>query len=733
MSDEQDVPAEAPTYDAPTVPQASGVSALTDVLARLLDAIELAVIATDLDGTVTYWSKGAEALYGWSARECIGLPVVGITPALESREVAEQIMADIKSGTGWHGVFPVRRKDGSVFDGRVTLSPMWDDVGALVGVIGVSEDVTADRQQERDLADRTQRLELALESGRMGTWSWDIASQQVSWDESLELIYGLEPGTFDGNYETYIALIHPDDRALTTASVQRALATGADHEVEHRLAGPAGSSRWIAGAGRVVRAADGTPKGMIGVAADITARKTAERERAALLAAEQRAHASAEQAGERLAFLSAAGEALAATLDYDQTLQQVAEVVVARFADWCTVDLVDDELGTVRRVAVAHSAATGDGLAGELLAMHPRDRHAPWGVPLVIRTGEPALYTEITDAMLQAAATDARHLELLRALGITSMAIVPLEARGRTMGALSVVSSRQDRHYGAEDLTLATELARRAAVAIDNARMFAERAAVAAALQRSLLPPELPHAAGLEVAARYRPGRRGLEIGGDFYDMFPLATGVWCLVMGDVCGKGAEAAALTGAVRWTVRAVATGERDPRRIIKVLNDTLLLTEQSHNRFCTIVVAIATVADGAVRLSVASGGHPPPLVRRADGTVQCGPEGGTLVGAFPHIDVAFEELELRPGDAIVLYTDGVTEARAGAELYGEARLAEVVARLGGGTAAATAQAIEAAVTTYQTGQVRDDLALLVVRVPASGTATAIATQAVALPSQ
>lgn len=565
---------------------------MSDELGPLLDAIELAVIASDRNGTITYWSRGATALYGWSAAEAVGQPAVMVMPGDEFRAAATAILTKAAAGTSWRGVFPVRRKDGMRFHARVRLSPQRDhETGEVRGVIGVSEDMTWMHTDEREMADRTERLALALESGRMGTWRWDIASGRIFWDETVERLFGVAPGGFDGTFEAYAALIHPDDRAATLASVEQALASGTEHDIEHRLATTDGRVRWIGGAGRVVTGPDGRPVAMIGVAADITARKEAEAERAALLAAEQRAHENAEAAGERLAFLAAAGELLAQSLDYDETLQLVADLVVSRLADWCTIDLVDNEQGELVRAVVANSSNADPRLATELARVHPDGADSPGGVPTVISTGRAVLYADMTDLVLRATGRDEEQLQVFRLLGATSAVIVPLIARGRTTGALSIVSTRDDRRYGPDDLTLATELARRAAVAIDNARLYAESASVAVTLQRSLLPPQLPQVEHIEIAARYRPAQRGLDIGGDFYDVFPVGANAWCFVMGDVCGKGADAAALTGAVRWTIRAVATHEHDPRRIIMVLNDTLL-AEQSHNRFCTIVVAIAT---------------------------------------------------------------------------------------------------------------------------------------------
>ncbi|MDQ1709815.1 MAG: hypothetical protein QOG49_1200, partial [Frankiaceae bacterium] len=312
---------------------------MPDVLAGLLDAIDLAVVAADRDGNVTYWSRGAAALYGWTAEDCLGRSIVDVAPALDAR-AARQLLAEVEAGNRGQGVFAVRRKDGSQFDARVTLSGMRDAAGDLVGVVAVSEDVTQLHEHEREFAERTERLELALASGRMGTWRWDVASGGISWDETLERLFGLPAGSYDRTFEQYAALIHPDDREAVLSAISAALISGSEYEVEHRLVAPDGSVRWIGGAGRVVPGPLGEPVAMIGVAADITGRKEAEAERAALLTAERSAHASAAAAGARLAFLAAAGELLAETLDYDETLERVADLVVSRLADWCTIDLV---------------------------------------------------------------------------------------------------------------------------------------------------------------------------------------------------------------------------------------------------------------------------------------------------------------------------------------------------------------------------------------------------------
>src|SRR5207248_578822 len=206
----------------------------------------------------------------------------------------------------------------------------------------------------------------------------------------------------------------------------------------------------------------------------------------------------------------------------------------------------------------------------------------------VLRTGQPELHTDATPELLAADVFDpARLAELLRPLGITSWMCVPIRARDRIYGAISFISTDSNRRYGQEDLQQASDLGRRASTAIDNARLYEERSHIARTLQHSLLPPQLPDIPGIEIAARFRPTGEGNEVGGDFYDLFERAEGDWAVVIGDVCGRGADATALTGLARHTIRAGAMQERDPSTVLQMLNDAILL--QDTGRFCTVCYA------------------------------------------------------------------------------------------------------------------------------------------------
>ena len=237
---------------------------------------------------------------------------------------------------------------------------------------------------------------------------------------------------------------------------------------------------------------------------------------------------------------------------------------------------------------------------------------------------------------------------------------------------------------------------------------------LAETLQRSLIPPAPPMVPALDVAAVYRPAGLGDQVGGDFYDIFETARGDWAVVLGDVCGKGPEAATVTALARYTVRAAAMEARRPNRVLMRLNDALL--RQRAERFCTVVYARLRNLRGRWRITVASGGHPPPI--RVTGRGEMGSVGrpGHLLGVLDEAELHDVSIDLDPGDALVFFTDGVTEARRDREFYGDDRLRDLLRALAGRTAADIAAAIESDVVAFQSGIPRDDIAVVVVAAPA-----------------
>ena len=421
----------------------------------------------------------------------------------------------------------------------------------------------------------------------------------------------------------------------------------------------------------------------------------------------------AEASLRRSSFLAAAGVLLDISLNPEVTLSSIARLAALEIAEWASIDIAEPD-GTVSQVAVAHRDPEKVKLAEEMRRRYPPDPTQTSGVYNVLRTGESEFFPNLDGAKLDALARDSGHRQLIESLGATSAVIVPMVARRRTLGALTLVTAGDRPPFSTEDLSMIEELASRCALAIDNARLYNERGYIARTLQQSLLPPELPELPRLEAAARFRAAGEGIEVGGDFYDLFDTGRGTFAAVMGDVCGKGADAAALTALARYTIRTAAMADRSPSDILRLLNDAIL-RQRSDKRFCTVTYAQMEEHHGSILMRVASGGHPLPYVLRADGTVETVGRWGTLLGVVPDPELTDTEVELRPGDTVVLYTDGVIEARSDSEgMFGPARLAELLESCAGRDPDTVAQRIEDAVVTLQEGDPKDDIAILALRV-------------------
>jgi GAF domain-containing protein/anti-sigma regulatory factor (Ser/Thr protein kinase) len=431
---------------------------------------------------------------------------------------------------------------------------------------------------------------------------------------------------------------------------------------------------------------------------------------------EQREHArvAAERARARVAFLAEASAALAASLDYTQTLAHLAKLAVPRLADWCALYLLED--GRATMAGLAHVDPRRAELARSMLSRRPITLDSPLGIGAVLRTGMRQIVGPIDDHLLSVIARDDEHAGELRELDMHTAAILPLVVRGRVIGAL-FLAVHTGRELDAETVALGEELAARAGAAIDNARLFTARTEAARTLQASLLPPALPVVDGLDLGARYVSGSAGIDVGGDFYDVFPLHGDRHLLVLGDVRGRGVDAANTALLIRHVIRSAAVTLRTPAAILTHVNEVLLRqgSDEVEPSFATAVLAVVCPrADGSVAVDLAVAGHPLPLLRGVGGSVAAVGSAGTALGITEVFTVTDAAMVLRPGETLLCYTDGATERRNGAEFFGEERLATTLAAADGeGDADSVAAVVERAVAGFADDALSDDLALLVVR--------------------
>ena len=413
----------------------------------------------------------------------------------------------------------------------------------------------------------------------------------------------------------------------------------------------------------------------------------------------------------RAAYVARATSVLAASLDYERTLQNVAELAVPTIADWCGVDLVGPG-GERVPVAVAHVDPARLQLAQELRRYEPARPNPAGGVGAVLRTGEPLLVPELTEEMLEAAALDPRHLELLRSVGMRSVAIVPVRTASHTLGTMTLVNAESGRILQEDDVRLAAQIAERAAVAIENARLYSDRSRIAHTLQQSLRPEPLPEIPGYAAASLYLPAVDGSEVGGDFYELWEVDEG-WLLVVGDVTGRGVEAAVLTSLARHTLRTASEFVSSPAALLARLDRTL--GAQPQTSICTALC----VRLEPERLVLASGGHPLPLMVSPAGVEQLGAP-GPLLGAFPDAQLTDVVAPFPPGATLVAYTDGVTDAvRPDGERFGLERLLEALERCRECSAQRVIETLSEALESFGAGRHVDDTAAVVIHrsLPAS----------------
>jgi hypothetical protein len=408
----------------------------------------------------------------------------------------------------------------------------------------------------------------------------------------------------------------------------------------------------------------------------------------------------------RLEFLIAATANLDTSLDPQQTLRRIAHTAVPELAELCVIDLIDADGSITTTVA----AAVDPSLASAFEAMrraHPLDIRGRNPVARALNAREPYIVHGLSDSVVLARSAESdEQSRFMREAGCRSAAVFPMVARGRMLGAVSFLHLGAEARYEPAQLAVLEDLTGRAALAFDNARLYAERARVAHTLRRSLMPAALPVIGNLELASFFQPMGAGNEVGGDFYDVFGDERSCW-LVVGDVCGKGAEAAVLTGFLRHTTVAYAREGIGPASVLSRVNRAML-EQDFEGRFATAILAHLGFRDGEVQITIAAAGHPPALIARASGRAEEFGEYGTLLGIFDDPIINETSTILRPGDALALYTDGLAEAHAPDRML---TVAEMLERLARGTPTFAQQAIDALVALADLKEgARDDVAIL-----------------------
>lgn len=712
------------------------------------ERVRVAVTQIGSGGTITVWNEDAEHLFGYTTDQVVGKPLTDLAAWPHTPGTGTGIVEALQLSR-WEGSYGIRGADGRVIPVYASHLRVRDTHGEPSTVCLLVRD------EERAVLQTPQRAP-----------SSDRGTDSRSTDPFEVFIGSPAPDDLDGLLQRTV------ERArdmLDGDSAFLLLATDDETELEVRATTglPSARQRFArvpveAGTGRYGSArmpavhedltsvpgavpllnstgmrsvvtvplkVEGRLTGSLGVAAEAAGRYSNEEALRLQFAADRIALAvESARLGElerlrrgSLSFLVEASDLLAGTLDRDQTLALMAQMTVPTLATWCAVYTIADQSSEPYLSYVLHEDEERiDDLKALLSRIDPPDP---------VPTPGARVWTAPAEAAQRAALlVSKRELGLGSGPPVSSgiggtmataavvggeTVVLPLVARNRVIGMI-VLGKPSDDHFRQEILELAEDLSRRAALALDNSRLYSERVAISQSLQRSLLPPELPQIPGVEVEVIYRAAGEGNEVGGDFYDLFPIRDGAYGFAIGDVCGTGPEAAAVTGLARHALRLLAREGFGGPAVLERLN-AAILDEGARSRFLTLLYGeLWPQEDGSAVLKFVCAGHPLPLRLRPDGTVEPAAEPQPLLGVMDDLELYEQVVTLDPGDVLLCVTDGVTERREGTRMLGDDGLSDVLTTCTGLTAGAVAARVLRAVERFAAEPASDDMAILAMRV-------------------
>ncbi|MFF5965622.1 SpoIIE family protein phosphatase [Streptomyces collinus] len=622
--------------------------AVTAAPGGLLDLLKVAAVVLDAGGRIALWSPEIEQLLGWTAAEALRQRADTLLVSPENRHRGRELFAQVSTGARWAGVFPLRHRDGTERAVEFRTMRLLDPEGQP-HLLGLATDATTVRQVERDLA----LSHSLVNQTPLGIAVFDNDLRWVGVNPALERINGMPEEAVLGRR---VGEVLPDlDVAAIEARMRHVLETGRpllDQQTVGRTAADLQERAYSESYHRI-EDTDGRVLGLAMAVLDVTER--------------QQAAAEVAQARQHLSVIADAGMKIGTTLDLQQTARELAGVVVPHLADLAAVDVLESVVasGTITPVsggapAEFRALAVAAGYPTDAIhAADPVGELATYGSSRVItqcvRNARPVLVERVDGKMLRRLARDSRAAQALHEAGAHSYLALPLVARGKVLGTLSLYRTVNERPFDDRDQVLASELAARAAICIDNARLYGRERGTALTLQRSLLPSTPAEREGLDIAARYRPALS--EVGGDWYDVLPLGPRRTALVVGDVMGKGVQAAAIMGQLSTATRALARLDLPPAELLRHLDD---IAGSLGDAIATCVYAVCDLERGTCELS--SAGHLPPVLAGADGSAKLLDVPGGVPLGVGGVEFGTLEVDLAPGSLLALYTDGLVETRA-----------------------------------------------------------------------